>query len=117
MAEKTESTIQLIDIDLEQWRRDINTFATTTQQALDAIANELSNSCNDGHASPSRSTVKTSVANTNLSRQPKTKRGPKTAESKSKINHTSKSSFGDDRLANIKEKLAQRLAKNNRSAT
>jgi hypothetical protein len=34
-----------LSIDVEQWRRDIQTFADTTKRALDAIAGELSNGC------------------------------------------------------------------------
>ena len=34
-----------LDINVDQWRRDINTFAATTLQALDVIVAQLSNSC------------------------------------------------------------------------
>ena len=44
---KTENPQQpfKLEIDAEQWQRDIRTFAETTNQALVAIVSQLSNSC------------------------------------------------------------------------
>ena len=117
MTEKNENKIQLIDLDLEQWRRDINTFATATQQALDAIADELSNTCNGGQGAPVQSTAEKVSTNRKFTRKATTNHESKTDQTNSKPADISKTSFGNDRLATIKEKLAQRLATNKCSTT
>ena len=88
---KTEHPAKL-EIDAEQWQRDIRTFAETTNQALYAIVSQLSNSCSNSHTLPQRDPSP-----------------PSETTSQSSI---TASQIGDeDRLAKLKSQLAQRIFK------
>ena len=103
----TEKPVSLA-IDLDQWRRDIQAFASTTKQALDGIVSELSNQCASSHlASDSINTsarppIHTSIEpeTSSLSKQP------------GFSDEREKTANREGRLANLKLKLAQRIAKN-----
>ena len=95
----TKQPIEL-KIDVEQWRRDIQTFVDTTSRALNAIAGELSNSCSNGFEEPAA-------------------RFGDPADSDHSIRAcdepmpTSRTKPADDRLAKLKAKLAKRISKSN----
>lgn len=83
-----------LSIDVEQWRRDIQTFTDTTSRALNAIAAELSNNCSSG-------------------RQPNGGESG-SVDSPSAIGfgqHSTRNneSSGVDRLADLKSRLAERI--------
>ena len=108
MKNQSETETNSFNVDLDQWRRDIDTFASATTSALDAIVNELSNACSGGEIRPIASTAsripiaKQSKVNTTTSRQNTT----------SKTNNTPSSTGSNSRLASLKEKLASRMNKN-----
>ena len=90
-----------LKIDVEQWRRDIQTFVETTNRALDAIAGELSNSCSSSFDEPSTKS-----------------HGNKGYELLTKAHNepaftAGVESSGDDRLARLKAQLAARISKTN----
>ena len=91
-----------LSIDVNQWRRDIQTFATATGKALNAIAAELSSECSGGRieASPDRTPKRSAqpVASSLPNGSPVAFSTP-VAESS-----------GRDRLADLKLKLAQRIS-------
>ena len=87
-----------LNIDVDQWRRDVQTFASTTKRVLDAIAAELSNDCakNVGEIQ----TIQ------------RVRPNPESAlPSSSSVNP--KDSQGEDRLAKLKDQLAKRISKSN----
>ena len=81
-----------LEIDAEQWQRDIRTFAETTNQALYAIVSQLSNSCSHSHVPPQH----------DQARQAKHPR-------ESSI--TASQTGDEDRLSKLKSQLAQRILK------
>ena len=114
MSDKTTSDAQFIDVDLEQWRRDINTFASTTQGALDAIVDELSNALGGSKsASRRKPNEKTNHAlSTNQVAKNTDSGGGKTKPVTKKTSDPQGSNAGrEDRLASVKQKLASRMAK------
>ena len=94
MNDQSEKPTKLA-IDVEQWRRDIQTFAETTSRALNAIAAELSNECSTGRAT----TQITSNDSTDPSFKPRFS-GDNESE-------------GEQRLAKLKSQLAERLKNSN----
>lgn len=88
-----------LTIDVDQWRRDIATFADTTKQALDAIAAELSNGCSGNI--PRRSDLRS------------TGQAPISSTANNAAMSSRDRSAGDDRLARLKDQLAQRISKSN----
>jgi hypothetical protein len=86
-------------IDAEQWRRDIQTFAETTSQVLNAIAAELSNECSHGDPFP-----KTILNNPNEHRIAKNGKASSIVATESPIN---------ERLARLKSQLAKQMQKTN----
>jgi len=56
MKNQTETETNSINVDLDQWRRDIDTFASAMTSALDAIVDELSNACSGADIRPNSST-------------------------------------------------------------
>ena len=92
----SEKPIEL-NIDVDQWRRDIQTFASTTKRVLDAIAAELSNDCAKNSGEPIQS-VRTS---------------PQTAVTHSLNVSQDETPGADDRLAKLKSQLAKRISKSN----
>ena len=108
MKNQSETETNSFNVDLGQWRRDIDTFASATTSALDAIVSELSNACSGGEIRPvgrraNRTPIaKQSKVNTTTSRQNTT----------SKTNNTPSSTGSNSRLASLKEKLASRMNKN-----
>lgn len=93
MNDQTREKPKRLEIHVEQWKRDIQTFADTTSQALNAIAAELSNDC---------STV---GAGRDTCNDPKDSDSPSASLS-------GKESEGQ-RLAKLKSQLAERLSKSN----
>lgn len=85
-----------LTIDVEQWRRDIQTFANTTKRALDAIAAELSIGCNGRPNSPR------SIGNGDTDNRERSMPSLETPAEKNP---------GEDRLAKLKQQLAQRISK------
>ena len=85
-------------IDTEQWRREIKTFTTATNRALDAIAAELSRECS-AIASPGCSQGSTQNSHENGEPTPKTP--PKFEASETN---------GRQRLADLKSQLAKRIS-------
>lgn len=112
MNNQTEPESKLANVDLDQWRRDIDTFAAATASALDAIVNELSNNCSsDGVSSVSSShriaklPLRNPIAKPSLN-EAVVKRSTAAPSSAKK---SSSPSNGSSRLALIKEKLASRM--------
>ena len=91
-------------IDVEQWRSDIQTFAETTNRAIAAIAAELSNGCSGRR---SERNITTRAGNP----------GQGTADKQIETKFAAPETFdpnddpGNDRLAKLKQQLAQRIAK------
>lgn len=81
-------------IDVQQWKRDIQTFVKTTHQVLNAIAAELSNECSNGHAPRPRNIDATASGRIGSFTSTTTSHSP-----------------NDDRLANLKSQLADRISK------
>jgi hypothetical protein len=92
-----------LEIDAEQWQRDIRTFAETTNQALQAIVAQLSNSCSLGHVAASNQNP------TRLNEQCTASITTPESESHSPF---ATDPFGDkNRLSELKQQLAQRISK------
>jgi hypothetical protein len=94
MEQQTKPRPYALDLDIDQWRRDVATFANTTGQALEAIISELSASCTEEGSRINR-----------LVSDDSTIRGT--------TNNVATESDGDDRLAKLKSQIAKRLAKSN----
>ena len=108
MSDQKACTEKFIDVDLDQWRRDINTFASTTHDALAAIVDEISNTVG-GQTSPEKN--KSRIKTTPKNRRSK----PSSVSAKRDDQDTDKtkspaSSTREDRLATLKEQLAIRMA-------
>ena len=86
-----------LSIDVDQWKRDIQTFAEATSQVLNAIAAELSNECSSDNSTRYRRTDAFDNPNVVVS-------APSLAVSEPE---------GNDRLADLKSQLAKRISKNN----
>jgi L-lactate utilization protein LutB len=95
MEHQTKTRPYALDLDIDQWRRDISTFASTTGQALEAIISELSASCTEEGGSRHVYSVSDEqpLCNTPIDRLA--------------------DPGGDDRLAKLKSQIAERLAKSN----
>lgn len=90
-------------IDMDQWRRDIQTFAQTTQQALDAIVAELSNHCSGGFSSdPNHRLGDPAIPSFENQFSGSPSSVPVSADED-----------GNDRLEKLKLKLAARISKSN----
>jgi len=109
MNNQTEPEPNLATVDLDQWRRDIAIFAAATSSALDAIVDELSNSCSsDGVSTVSSSRGIPAIPFRSPIVPPQ--------KNESVVQGTpaepaSASYNGSSRLALIKEKLASRMKK------
>ena len=88
-----------LSIDTDQWRRDIRTFAETTNQALEAIVAELSNRCSQERRPASDQLPHGDDA------QPVS--APEISGRSSRDNES------DPRLGDIRQQLAERLARLN----
>ena len=118
MSDQADTGSKFINVDLEQWRRDIDTFAAATTSALDAIISDLSTVCSGGQVSsvaqsppiqmnPVNATQATDLQQTKIktiASRPVTASGS-TEKSAAPSN-------GGNRLASLKEKLASRINKN-----
>lgn len=83
MSSPENETPQCLNIDVEQWRREIRMFSESTQKALEAIVSDLSNSCSNAESSaPGRTPLP---------------------------GRTKADTVDGDRLASLKEQIAQRL--------
>ena len=89
-----ESEPSFISFDIDQWRRDIQAFAGTTRDALDAIVSELTNQCS-GTPNPVRRSTTSEVANRSKRRVEQPSANP--------------SKESGNRLSQLKQKLASRL--------
>jgi len=108
MKNQTETETNSINVDLDQWRRDIDTFASAMTSALDAIVDELSNACSGSDIRPNSSTTKRAP----VARQSKINSTANRPATTSKPNNSSASTSSNSRLASLKEKLASRMNKN-----
>jgi hypothetical protein len=97
MNENLSKQLIPLEINVDQWRRDVKTFAETTIQALDAIVSQLSNSC-----SSSSSGDEWNHANYRERENPE-----------ARTNFATSDARNDDRLAKIKSQLAKRLSNSN----
>ena len=83
MSSSENEKPQCLNIDVDQWRREIRMFAESTQSAIEAIVSDLSNSCSSsettagGYAPPPR--------------------------------RATSDNLDGDRLSNLKEQIAKRL--------
>lgn len=96
-TERPEQLVKL-EIDAEQWQRDIRTFAETTNQAIHAIVSQLSNSCVAG----GRSQIEKSNGLPHYESDPP-------HESLSHASTTAARMGDGDRLSQLKSQLAQRI--------
>ncbi len=108
MSDQKACPTKFVNVDLDQWRRDINTFASTTHEALAAIVDEISNTVG-GQVNPEKN--KTRIGSRTNTRSlktflPSTETDAKARESKKPDANSSR----EDRLANLKERLAIRMA-------
>lgn len=92
-----------ITFNVEQWRRDIQSFASDTRNTLDEIVSDLSNQCSSRTASRSQSGETEPASSIDLSyhrsMRPRLTSDEQVAEDDS------------GRLSQLKAKLAQRLRK------
>ncbi len=108
--EKTPFDIQ---IDFEQWRSDIDTFASTTKQVLESITSQLSNSCSNEPTSLVETNFRfeneANLSNDGMEINPPieaaTDRWPD-------IQTQPSPEPTEDRLAKLKLQLSQRMSKN-----
>ncbi len=98
MNNETHEKVIPLAIDVEQWRRDIQTFADTTGQALEAIIAELSASCS---SSATGATLGQS-GDANWERTLAFMTDSSTQDCRR-----------DERLANLKSKIANRISQSN----
>ncbi|MEM7784669.1 MAG: hypothetical protein AAF939_00245 [Planctomycetota bacterium] len=91
------------EIDIDQWKRDIQIFASTTQEALEGIVSDLSGLCNDrpSNHSPKSNLEMNSESSTRFSNENTT---PPEATN----------SVSEDRFSSLKARLAARLEKQDR---
>ena len=112
MINRTDPESILPNVDLEQWRRDIDVFAEAITSALDAIVSELSIACSGDEvpaASPKQAmTAKHVPVAKQAIRESTVKRA---IASPSRDNQRASTFAGGSRLASIKEKLASRMKK------
>ena len=115
MNQQTDPHSKLVNVDLDQWRQEIDVFTKATASALDAIVSELSNACS---GNPVPSVSQTSQTRTSATRNPIAKPShSETAVKRAPASHAlgSKTNLptngGSSRLASIKEKLASRINK------
>lgn len=100
MSEETPQQPETFTIDVDQWRREIRMFAESTEQAIGAIVAEFSA---DGSARHDVETNRPYSLGSGDSH---------TSDSNTLENNDSVRSAGSsDRLALLKEQLAQRLSK------
>ena len=114
MSGQTSTESEFINVDLEQWRRDIDTFAAATTSALDAIIIELSTVCSgDQVSSVVRSSPVQVTTNraTDLQQADNEADALKAATATSSIDSSTTPTNGGSRLATLKEKLASRINK------
>ena len=114
MSDQTSTESEIINVDLEQWRRDIDTFAAATTSALDAIVSELSTVCSsDQVSSVARSSPVQVTTNraTDLQQAENEDDAVKAATATSSIDKSTTPTNGGSRLATLKEKLASRINK------
>jgi len=109
MSDQAKTESKFVNVDLEQWRRDIDTFAAATTSALDAIIGELSIVCSGGKVN--------SFARSNESKLP-AKRAkipqqgrPQTRAVRTATDKSTTQAASGSRLASLKEKLASRINK------
>jgi hypothetical protein len=88
MSDKSCPRPESLSLDVDQWRREIEMFAQSTEQAIAAIVSDFSNHSNSA-----------SLGDSNLH--------VGTKNDSSVVNDS-----GQDRLAKLKEQLAKRLTKN-----
>lgn len=112
MNDATDKQTKFINVDLEQWQRDINAFSAATKSALDSIIGDLSAACN-GH--PERS----SAIDNHVQKSAKPRRVAKQSQSSvvpalPRVSRTGNnvSAFNEGgRLASVKERLARQVKK------
>jgi len=113
MSEHADTESKFVNVDLEQWRRDIDTFAAATTSALDAIIGELSTVCSGGQV---RSLPRNSERQLPVKRKTVLQQGAsdvrpvRTAATNSSTDRGTTPASGS-RLASLKEKLASRINK------
>lgn len=114
MSDPTDTASECINVDLEQWRRDIDTFAAATTSALDAIVSELSTVCSGDQVSSvtGSSPVQATAKQTTVLQHAKNEADAvKATAATSSISKSVIPTNGGSRLASLKEKLASRINK------
>ena len=114
MSDQTDIASECINVDLEQWRRDIDTFAAATTSALDAIVSELSTVCSGDQVSSvagSSSVRATAKPTTVLQHAKNESDSVKAPTAPSSSSRSTALTNGGSRLASLKEKLASRINK------
>ena len=96
----TQDNLPALEIDVAQWRRDIQTFVETTEQELSAINDQLA--ADFSRAGNTRATIARRPAV-----QSKSTLMSNSAIAKSNCETTSRT---DERLLQLKQKLAAKLA-------
>lgn len=107
MSDQIDTDSNFIDLDLEQWRREIDTFAAATTSALDAITGELSTVCSGGQVSSIAKSAPAQLSEKGTTVLPRSTHEPGAVRPAIDKNTTPTSSGG--RLASLKEKLASRI--------
>lgn len=111
---QNETEPQFISLDLEQWRRDIQAFATTTRGALNAIVSELSNQCSGkpGTRPVSLAREASTEATLPLTSKPATALNrPKPLKPSTGSTASDAAATSEGRLSRLKQKLADRLGR------
>ena len=100
MKQETKEQPHQLSIDVEQWSSDIETFAKTTREALDAIIAELSASCSSQPADMEMPGVVREFPSD-------------WAGDTSRIDSDTPAARQDERLEKLKSQLARRISKSN----
>ena len=110
MINRTDPESTFPNVDIEQWRREIEVFAAATTSALDAIVFELSNACTvDGVPAVSPQQTEITKHDPVANHANNGSSAKRATASRRTICESPSTPSGSSRLALIKEKLASRM--------